>query len=125
MSFHGRVIGDVNLRLSLTGPLTETQVQAMASAQGVVVPQSIKQHQYESCLARCPRVFPDYSHRFGFEGKFANIQLFRRFNVPHPATSCYESVDDFASRHLGNGEPHLPFPFVLKADKGGGGWGCP
>jgi len=123
VSFHRRVKGDINLRLTLRGLFTETQAQAIASAHGIVVTQSIKQHQYEFCSARCSHLFPDYSHRFGFEGKYANIELFRRFNAPHPETSCYNSVEDFASRHFRNGEPHLPFPFVLKADHGGGGWG--
>lgn len=123
VSFHPRVKGDVNLRLTLNDVLTETQARVIASAQGVVLTQTIKPHQYEFCRTRCSHLFPDYSHRFGFEGKYANIELFRKFNAPHPETSCYNSVEEFESRHFRNGEPHLPFPFVLKADHGGGGWG--
>jgi len=122
VSFHPHVRGDVNLRLTLKGLFTDTQAQAIASAHAVVVPQRVKSHQYRFCRARCPNLFPDYTHRFGFEGKYANIQLFRKFTAPHPETSCYESVDDFKVRHDENKEPRLPFPFVLKADEGGGGW---
>jgi len=122
LSFHPRVRGDVNLRLTLKGLFTDTQAQAIASAHGVVVPQRIKSHQYQFCRARCPNLFPDYTYRFGFEGKYANIQLFRKFTAPYPETSCYESVHDFKRRHDENKEPHLPFPFVLKGDEGGGGW---
>jgi ribosomal protein S6--L-glutamate ligase len=123
VSFHRCVKGDINFRLTLGDSITETQAQVIASARGVVVPQSIKQHQYEACRARCSHLFPDYSHRFGFEGKYGNILLFRKFSIPHPETFCYSSVEDFHLRHSRNGEPHLPFPFVLKADQGGGGWG--
>lgn len=122
VSFNRHVKGDVNLRLTLKGLFTERQAQEIASAKGVVVTQSIKPHQYEFCRARCSHLFPDYTHRFGFEGKYANIQLFRKFNTPHPETSCYESVEDFKLRHLKNRQPFLAFPFVLKGDEGGGGW---
>ncbi len=123
LSFNGRVKGDINLRLSVKGLFTETQAQAISSARAVVVTQSIKPHQYEFCRVRCSHVFPDYTHRFGFEGKYGNNVLFQRFNAPHPATCLYESVEDFESRHFKTGEPLLPFPLVLKSDGGGGGWG--
>jgi ribosomal protein S6--L-glutamate ligase len=122
LSFHPHVRGDVNLRLSFKGLFTNGQTQAMASAHGVVVPQRIKPLQYAFCRDHCPNLFPDYTYRFGFEGKYANIHLFRRFTAPHPETVCYESVDDFKVRHDKNKESHLPFPFVLKGDEGGGGW---
>lgn len=122
LSFHPRVRGDVNLRLTLKGLPTNRQTQAIASARGVVVTQTIKSHQYAFCRARCPNLFPDYTYRFGFEGKYANIALFRKFNAPHPETTCYESVNDFKVRHDKNKDPRLPFPLVLKADEGGGGW---
>jgi ribosomal protein S6--L-glutamate ligase len=122
LSFHLRVKGDVNLRLTPAGLFTEKEARTIASARAVVVSQHIKSHQYEFCKARSPNIFPNYTHRFGFEGKHANIQLFRRFNAPHPETVCYESVEDFTTRHFKNQEPLMPFPFVLKGDRGGGGW---
>ncbi len=122
LSFHPHVRGHVNLRLPLKGLFTNRQIQAMASAHAVVVPQRIKSLQYAFCRACCSNLFPDYTYRFGFEGKYANIQLFRRFTAAHPETVCYESVDDFKVRHDKKKEPYLPFPFVLKGDEGGGGW---
>jgi ribosomal protein S6--L-glutamate ligase len=122
LSFHPHVRADVNLRLSFKGHLTNSQTHAMASARGVVVPQRIKPFQYASCRAHCANLFPDYTHRFGFEGKRGNIELFKRFSAPYPETACYDSVDDFKVRHVEDKEPHLPFPFVLKGDEGGGGW---
>ena len=123
LSFHPRVKGHVNFRLTLKGLFTKRQAEAIASAHGVVVTQSIKPHQYEFCRAHCSHLFPDYTYRFGFEGKHGNILLFRRFSAPHPETVCYDSVEDFRTRHFGHQEPLMPFPFVLKGDEGGGGWG--
>ncbi|MDY6836433.1 MAG: hypothetical protein SWH78_00535 [Thermodesulfobacteriota bacterium] len=123
LSFHRHVKGDVNLRLTLKGPFAEAQSRAISLARGVVLPQSVKSDPYQFCSSRCSHVFPDYTHRFGFEGKYGNIKLFRQFHAPHPETNCYESVEDFVSRHHKNENPLLPFPFVLKADRGGGGWG--
>lgn len=122
LSFHPRVEGDVNLRLTLNGAFSDEEVGQIASSRATVVTQSIKSHQYTLCRRHCANVFPDYTHRFGFEGKYGNIQLFRKFNAPHPETICYESVESFKRRHFDNQEPLMPFPFVLKGDRGGGGW---
>jgi len=123
LSFHRHVKGDVNLRLTRKGPFAETQSKAISLARGVVLTQSVKSDPYHFCRACCAHVFPDYTYRFGFEGKYGNIQLFRQFHAPHPETVCYESVEDFHYRRYKNREPLLPYPFVLKADRGGGGWG--
>lgn len=95
----------------------------MARADLTVVPQRIKAHQYRFCRKHALRLFPDYRYRFGFEGKYGNIELFRMFNAPHPPTELYLSVSAFVNRHIGEGVPHLRFPFVVKGDTGGGGWG--
>jgi ribosomal protein S6--L-glutamate ligase len=122
LSFHPRVKGDVNLRLTLKGLFSQKETKLISSARATVVTQSIKAHQYAFCQRRCASLFPDYTHRFGFEGKYGNIQLFRKFNTPHPETACYKSVEHFRNRHFRNQEPFMPFPFVLKGDRGGGGW---
>jgi len=122
LSFHPRIRGDVNLRLTPKRLFTEKEAATLASAKAVVFTQHVKAYQYNFCKARCPNVFPDYTHRFGFEGKYGNIQLFRQFQAAHPETVCYQSVDDFNHRHFENNEPLMRFPFVLKGDRGGGGW---
>jgi len=122
LSFHPRVKGDVNLRLTPKGLFSEKEAGLIASARTIVVTQSIKAHQYEFCRRHCANLFPDYTCRFGFEGKYGNIHLFRKFNAPHPETVCYESVEDFNLRHFKNREPIMSLPFVLKGDRGGGGW---
>ncbi len=122
LSFHPSVKGDVNFRLALKALPSEEEARAIASAKAVVVTQHIKPHQYRFCLSLCPNLFPDYTHRFGFQGKYGNVKLFRKFHTPHPETTCYESVEDFKIRHFKKGEPLMQFPFVLKGDRGGGGW---
>ncbi|MFH1674512.1 MAG: hypothetical protein ABIF87_13945 [Pseudomonadota bacterium] len=95
----------------------------MARADLTVVPQRIKAHQYRFCQKHCVQLFPNYQYRFGFEGKYRNIELFRLFNAPYPPTKLYPSVSDFVKQHFEKGAPHFLFPFVIKSDTGGGGWG--
>ena len=122
LSFHPRIKGDVNCRLTPRRKFTHQDGATIASAKAVVFTQHVKPHQYHFCKTLCPHVFPDYTYRFGFEGKYGNIQLFRKFQAPHPETICYQSVEVFKHRHFKSHEPLLPFPFVLKGDRGGGGW---
>lgn len=122
LSFHPRIKADVNLRLPFKVLFPEQEAELIGAARAVVVTQSIKAHQYDYCTRSCSHVFPDYRFRFGFEGKYGNVKLFRRFDAPHPGTTCYDSVEDFKLRHAQNKEPLVPFPFVLKGDRGGGGW---
>jgi len=122
LSFHPRVKGDVNLRLTPKGLFSEEETRLISTAKAIVVTQGIKVHQYNFCRERCANVFPDYTYRFGFQGKYANIKLFRKFDAPHPKTVCYESVEGFERQHFENHESLMPFPFVLKGDRGGGGW---
>jgi ribosomal protein S6--L-glutamate ligase len=122
LSFHPRVKGDIDLRLTLKGLFSNKETRLISSCRAVIVTQSIKAHQYAACKKCCSNLFPDYTHRFGFEGKYGNIALFREFNAPHPKTTCYESAENFKFRHFKNQEPMMPYPFVLKGDRGGGGW---
>jgi ribosomal protein S6--L-glutamate ligase len=123
LSFHPHIKGDINLRLSINGLFSDYETDLMARADLTVVPQKIKSHQYRFCQKYAVRLFPDYRYRFGFEGKYQNIELFRLFNAPHPPTKLYPSVSAFVREHFEKGVPHFPFPFVLKSDTGGGGWG--
>ena len=68
-------------------------------------------------------MFPDYSHRFGFEGKAGNYLLLEKFSLPHPATYLLESIGDWKQRYSLNAPPPLPYPFVIKNDQGGCGFG--
>jgi len=122
ISFHPCIRGDANFRLTPAHLFTAKEMQRAKSAQAVVVTQHVKFDQYTALKQCCPAVFPNYDHRFGFEGKYGNVQLFRKFEAPHPETRLYESVKEFKKRHLAGQEPLGGFPLILKGDRGGGGW---
>ena len=122
LSFHPRFNGDVNLRLPFKKLFSDEEARQISTARAIIVTQSIKADQYSFCRQRCSNIFPEYTHRYGFEGKVGNISLFERFDAPHPETACYNSVEDFQLRHFKNDEPLMPYPLVLKGDRGGGGW---
>ncbi len=102
---------------------SESERRAIAAASFVVTPQSIGARAYAQCRALNRNVFPDYSSRFGFEGKVGNFRLFRDFGLPHPETLAYAGALDFSAAHPDHRRPPFPFPFVIKEDQGGGGNG--
>jgi ribosomal protein S6--L-glutamate ligase len=122
VSFHPQIKTDLNFRLTPKRPFTREEIRSVEAARAVIVTQHVKADQYAALKQRCPTIFPDYTHRFGFEGKYGNVRLFRKFGAPHPETRLYESVADFQERHFVKKEPLQPFPLVLKGDLGGGGW---
>jgi len=122
VSFHPRIRADVNFQLTSRDPLHEGHRCAIARAKAVIVTQHVGAQQYAACKALCRNVFPDYTYRFGFEGKYGNTRLFARFDAPHPHSVCYSSVEEFKTRHFKDNTALMPFPFVLKGDLGGGGW---
>jgi ribosomal protein S6--L-glutamate ligase len=70
----------------------------------------------------CPRVFPDYTARFGYPGKIGQIHLFRSMGVRHPVSEAFYHTDQFANRYRSLPEDlPYPFPFVVKFDWGGEG----
>jgi ribosomal protein S6--L-glutamate ligase len=121
ISFHPRLAGDVNLRLSaLLGPGREAVARELAQAQAVLLPQTVSAAQFQAVAALCPNVFPDYRSRFGFEGKCGAAALFERLGVPHPRTLRFGSAAALKAALTAGGVP-LGYPFVLKGDRGGGG----
>jgi ribosomal protein S6--L-glutamate ligase len=122
LSFHPHIHGDVNLRLPHKSPLSPEVEKLAASARAIICTQHIKPNQYAQLAAVGTRLFPNYTCRFGFEGKVGNARLFQQFRAPHPETRIYGSVEDFERRHFSAHEPLFDFPFVLKGDRGGGGW---
>ena len=122
LSFHRRIRGDVNLRLPHKKPLSPEVLDMAASARAVILTQHVKANQYRQLQKLGTPLFPNYTFRFGYEGKVGNIRLFRRFEAPHPKTHIYESVLDFENRHMQKKEALFDYPFVLKGDRGGGGW---
>ena len=88
VTFHPQIKGDVNFRLTPTHPFTMEEIRQVDLAQAVVVTQHIKAWQYRTLKQHCPVIFPNYDHRFGFEGKYGNIKLFRKFDTPTRKPPC-------------------------------------
>ena len=59
LSFHPRVKGNVNLRLTLKGLFSDKETRLIDSADAIVTTQSIKAHQYKFCRRRCVNLFPE------------------------------------------------------------------
>ncbi len=121
VSLNPRIPGDMNIRLAPGRGLTQKQIQALARARAILVPQSIDKDSWAFLHGLGHPLFPEYTNRFEFSGKAGNHALFKKFHLPHPETRMYGSVSAFRKIH-----PHLdsmPFswPLVVKADHGGCG----
>ncbi len=123
VSLHPHFRGDFGQSLSLKTLFSDQTSGFLKQARAIVVPQSIQAREYAFCQEFTPHIFPDYSCRFGYEGKAGNFQLLKQFNLPHPSTFQYESVKDWQDRHPANQNLPLPYPFVIKNDEGGCGFG--
>jgi ribosomal protein S6--L-glutamate ligase len=115
VSFHPIIPADHNILCAGRTPNRE-DLAAIRAARAVILPQGCSEALYRMARANCALVFPNMDARFDFPGKLGQIRLFRRFDVPHPRTRLFESVDDF--RRSGQA---IDFPAVLKWDWGGEG----
>lgn len=126
ISFHPRLVGDLQLRLPRAGPLGAELRALLRRAWAAVLPQSVSGEHYRAVGSLCPRVFPDYTWRFGpegegYEGKAGAAALFARLALPHPRTFRFDSPQALKAHLARHGGLPLPFPLVLKGDGGGGG----
>ncbi len=122
LSLSPDVRGDAHIALTAGQRLSPAGRALLAQARAAVVPQSIRAEAYGLCRSLCPRIFPDWSRRFGFQGKVGNLRLFEDLHLPHPATRAFGSVAEFRRLHPPGSPPPLPFPLVVKPHRGGGGF---
>ena len=121
LSFHPCIeIG--NQSLIHAQQLTPEQINLIKKANIIILPQGITPEIYLCCRAYCKHVFPNYDHRFPGEGKVGDTILWQHFQMPHPRTQIFGTVQHFMKQHFEAHQP-LPFdyPFVLKANQGGEG----
>ena len=117
LSYHPCYVGDVNRLCAGRAPDT-TDLEMIAAADAVVLPQGCRPDLCEMAAAHCSRVFPDYTARLAFPGKTGQIRLFESIGAPHPETRVYPDLDHFHRRH-GRRPVYadaFPFPFVFKFD---------
>ncbi len=121
LSYHPCFEGEKNLLCAGREPGAD-DLDAIRSADAVILPQGCYQSLYEMARQNCKHVFPNFDARFKYKGKIGQIQLFREKNVPHPKTETHINIDTFSLKY-GEIPPKPPFifPFVFKFDWGGEG----
>lgn len=123
VSLHPHFKGDFGLTLPIKSLSEDRTTGILKNATAVILPQSVNQEQYAVCRRFTDCIFPNYSNRFGFEGKAGNFLLLDKFGLPRPKTLPFESVNDWRRRFPDPDRPPLPRPFVLKNNQGGCGFG--
>ena len=121
LSFHPIITADKNIICAGRDP-GEKEYEAVRQADAIILPQGCRQTLYELVIAHCPHVFPDYHAKFEFPGKIGQSKLFASFDLPHPRTEAFSSLEDFSLK-TGYTRQKLNFdlPFVFKFDWGGEG----
>ena len=85
-------------------------------AVAIILPQSCSQDLYQACQSSSAELFPNYDVRFKYQGKIGQFFLFKEFQLPHPHTIPWVSVNEFRRANHRNWLPHN-FPFLLKGDR--------
>jgi len=112
LSFHPCFTADHQIILG-DRPLNEADRQLIRGAQAVILPQGRFDRIFHECMAAGVPVFPDYGMRRAYPGKVGQSRLFEAFQLPHPRTFRWRSVDRFRKAAR---TPH-EFPFVVKDDE--------
>jgi ribosomal protein S6--L-glutamate ligase len=94
-------------------------VTLIRSARGVVMPRAASEGRYRRVAALARDWFPNFEPKFAYVGKTKQTILFRRLGVRHPRTFIYRSPAGLETAE--RSRLPLPYPFVLKGDRGGGG----
>jgi len=118
LSFHPCYVADVN-RLCAGRDPDEADLDAIRSADAVVLPQGCRQSLYRMARQNNPHVFPNYDARFDYPGKTGQARLFQKLDAARPLTWIFESTEQF--RRQGAAVQSAGFPLVLKLDWGGEG----
>jgi len=121
LSFHPCIVGHENIICAGRDP-NDTDLQAISAARAVVLSQGVRPALYWMARKHCPLVFPNYDARFSFPGKTGQIELFQKYNAPHPRSQVFQDSKSFDAFCRKRPAPHpIDFPLVLKLDWGGEG----
>lgn len=116
LSFHPCFIADAQIILANRRLSTEDR-RMIRTADAIILPQTCSSSLYQACALSGAQVFPDYELRFKYPGKAGQSLLFRKLEIPHPATKRWPSVNRFRAFLKQRGAPPHKMPFFLKADK--------
>jgi len=111
LSFHPCFTADHQIILG-DRLLNEEDRRLIRSAHAVILPQGRADGVFHECQDSGTPTFPNYEMRHAYPGKVGQSRLFHAFQLPHPGTCRWKTVDLF------NNVPRPPheFPFVVKDD---------
>ena len=116
LSFHPMIEADKNILCAGREP-GETDKEAIKNARAVILPQGCRISLYQMAVKHCPHVFPNYDAMLQYPGKTGQIRLFQKWNVPHPDSLVFDSLEQwYQAKNF-----QAVFPCVFKFSWGGEG----
>lgn len=115
LSFHPCITSDHQIILGHRQPDSSDE-PFISRAEMIILPQTCSEKLFTMCSESNALIFPDYGVRFDYPGKTGQSILFKKSDLPHPATLQWHSVNHFLQA-VDKGIPHK-YPFLLKEDKG-------
>mmetsp|Transcript_595 Transcript_595/g.411 ORF Transcript_595/g.411 Transcript_595/m.411 type:complete len:277 (-) Transcript_595:242-1072(-) len=121
LSFHPCFEADKNILCAGRLP-SASDIDAIKSADAVILPQGCTKELYKTACKNCLNVFPNYTARYTYMGKTGQIRLFNRYKAVHPFTEIFSDTEELSSKYpdFMTKEP-FQLPFVFKFDWGGEG----
>jgi len=116
LSFNPVLLADEH-RLCAGREPGRADLEAMARASAILLPQGWHPGLWQAASSACPLVFPNYAPRYSHPGKIGDTTLFVELGLPHPATDTFADVDQLPEGYLAR----LNYPVVMKSDAGGEG----
>jgi len=116
LSFHPMIEADKNIICAGREP-NESDKEAIQKARAVILPQGCRMSLYQMAVQYCPNVFPNYDMMIQYPGKTGQSRLFQKWQVPHPNTLVFDSLNQWdQSTNI-----DIRFPCVFKFSWGGEG----
>lgn len=100
--------------------LDQKALDLIKNAAGVLMPKYFSPVRYQKVLSLARNHFPNLRTRYACRGKAEQTRLLQGNNSPHPQTVVFDNPVQ-ALQTIKTQGPHFDYPFVLKADRGGGG----
>jgi len=116
LSYHPMIEADKNIICAGREP-QEADKEAIKNARAVILPQGCRTSLYLMAVKHCPHVFPNYDAMIQYPGKTGQIRLFQKWQVPHPKSLVFDSLDQWHQKKPLN----IEFPCVFKFSWGGEG----
>ncbi len=97
ISFHPCIAADVHIILGDKLPDQKEQY-ILTKADAVILPQGCKKELFYMCAKSGVPIFPEYKYRFEYPGKIGQLNLFKKFKLPHPCSVPLSSLEELLKR---------------------------